>query len=128
MSAFMVSDLHLNAIVTYASNQDISIYLSGCERVQVKGNEQAIIEILATANAESLHVRYGDDDLASAVKYEPTHKYQSPMQIIKLCQCFDYQACEVADYEKTPAAIVTRAIIEAATMKLPGYDDLEWSV
>jgi hypothetical protein len=127
MSAYMVSDLHLNAIVTYASNNSVSVFI-GNKWFDVRCNEQRIIAILETANKESLHVRYGDDDVTTGIKYKITDKYQSPMQIIKLCDCFNYQACEVNDYEHTPAAAIIKAIIHNAINNLPGYGDLEWSV
>jgi hypothetical protein len=123
----MVSDLHLNAIVAYASRHAGSVRINN-ERINITGNEQRIIDILETANKESLHVRYGDDDVATGIKYKMTDKYQSPMQIIKLCNCFNYQASDVNDYERTPAATITNAIIKSAIYNLPGYDDLAWSV
>jgi hypothetical protein len=123
----MVSDLHLNAIVTYASNNRVSLVINN-KLVDVRYNEQHIIGILETANKESLHVRYGDDDVTTGIKYKITDKYQSPMQIIKLCNCFNYQAGEVDSYEHTPASAIIDAIIHAAIHNLPGYGDLEWSV
>ena len=127
MSAYMVSDLHLNAIVTYASNNRVSVFLNN-KWVDVICHEQHIIAILETANKESLHVRYGDDDVTTGIKYKMTEKYQSPLQIIKLCNCFNYQAGEVDFYEHTPASAIIDAIIHTAIRNLPGYGDLEWSV
>jgi hypothetical protein len=123
----MVSDLHLNAIVTYASNNSVSVFINN-KWIDVRCNEQRIIAILETANKESLHVRYGDDDVTTGIKYEITNKYQSPMQIIKLCNCFSYQASEVNDYDSTPAAAIINAIVYKAITNMPGYGDLEWSV
>jgi hypothetical protein len=123
----MVSDLHLNAIVTYASRHVVSVRINN-ERIDITGNEQRIIDILETANKESLRVRYGDDGVATGVKYKMTHKYQSPMQIIKLCNCFSYQANEVNEYDSTPAASIINAIVYNAITNLPGYGDLAWSV
>jgi hypothetical protein len=49
--------------------------------------------------------------------------------ILKMCQCFDYQACELPDYNSTEAAQQIDWIKGKAIRALSGYDDApyEWS-
>jgi hypothetical protein len=123
----MVTDLHLNAIVSYAATQVNDMFV-GDKWIFVKGNEQLLIDILETANRKAVSSKLGDGEVAGGVKYRQTDSHQSPMQIIKLCRCFNYQACEVDDYIRTPAASMINTIINVAISNLPGYDDLKWSV
>ena len=53
---------------------------------------------------------------------------RSPVQILKACQCYDYQACETEGYEQTDAQRITRAIAAHAINNLDGYDKAEWSI
>jgi hypothetical protein len=123
----MVTDLHLNAIVSYAAAHVHDVFVDN-EWIVVEGNEQLIIDMLETANRKAVSFKLGDDEVAGGVEYRPTDNHQSPMQIIKLCRCFNYQACEVDDYPGTSAAVVINTILHAAICNLPGYDDLKWFV
>jgi hypothetical protein len=48
--------------------------------------------------------------------------------IIKQCDCFDYQACETNDYEKSIAHAIIAAIRRKAIRSLPGFDQAPWGV
>lgn len=126
MSAFMCSDNHINAIITYASCHGVRARINR-EWVPIWGNEQKFASLLATANAESLHVRYDDETIVTAITYRAYH-VQSEIEVLKLLDCFDYQACEVDAYEDTPAAHVVNCIRKDVVCRLPGYADAPWGL
>lgn len=139
MSAFMVSDDHINAIVLAAREGDMSYELNGVWK-KVKGNEQECANLLYEANAESVYSRYPSErpkrvesDSEWATSDENSIVYVSPrllsgIQIIKLCQCFNYQACEVDDYEKTWASAFINRVIANQVHRIEGYDEAEWAI
>lgn len=130
MSSFMVSNRHLNALVNYASHNDVSVIYNGV-RTSVREEPNAVFKILLAANRASMQTRYPRDTDDHGAGYAlrlslPTDL--GPLLIIKQAQCFDYQACEVDHYELGFAAAITRAIINTAISKLPGYDALPWGL
>ena len=56
------------------------------------------------------------------------HRVLTPIQVIKACNCFDYQACEVENYEETEAAKIIEAIRAAAIERLQGMEEAEWEI
>lgn len=127
MSAFIVSPKHLNTIITFAVRNGTYSFDGNGYRY-VKDDPQHFVDVLATANQESVSERYGDDDLATKVKYRPINITPAPVAVLKLCDCFDYQACEVDNYDSTPAAKIIQAIRKEAIRQLAGYDDAKWSI
>jgi hypothetical protein len=55
-------------------------------------------------------------------------KEYTPVEILKLCAGFSYQACETPDWEQSIAYSLIRRIEKAAIDKLPGYDDAPWDM
>lgn len=48
------------------------------------------------------------------------------VQVLKSCDCLEYQSCENDDYEKSIAAKIINSIRTHAIHALPGYDDAAW--
>lgn len=133
MSAFLCSEKHINTLVAYGVQQDISVYIPGSSGQkywqQIRKDPDLIVGILTTANVESVNYRYDEDTVLAPVKYESVATaFISPIQIVKLCDCFDYQSCEVDDYEDTTAASIIRTIRNNAISRIPGYDEAEWTI
>ena len=130
MSAFMVSPHHLNYLVSFASDRRTSYYVGPAEgRRHIDGNEQETVNKLYQANCDSLTARY--NDRPGTFGPPPPFAYRGdaePVQVLKACACFDYQACEVEDYDKTEAATIIDAIRHAAIGQLRGYDGAEWCI
>ena len=128
MSAYVVSDHHLNYLVSFASDKRVTWYdkKSGT-RPDVYGNEQEIFSKLHRANVESVNARYKEHDTSEPVPFEYRGDTE-PIQILKACACFDYQACEVEDYDQTEAARVVDAIRDAAIRALYGYENAQWEI
>lgn len=49
-----------------------------------------------------------------------------PVEILKSVGCYDYQACECADYEASDAAKLVGRIRSYAIARLPGWDAAQW--
>ena len=123
MSAWIVSDAHIDALITYAHS-------GGYDRVNRPETETELGQILVNENYRSVNARYRNE-------YGEPHRYTfkpyidkplKPVVVIKLCNCFDYQACETDDYPKTPAAHIVESIRDRAISNLPGYDDAPWGL
>lgn len=129
MSAFLCSDLHINTLITFASNHGVT-YNHGSAR-RVKGDEQRAASLLQAQNARSVLYRYahrpGTHCPPDPIKFEPT-TLRAPIIVIKLCHCLDYQSCETPDWEQTEALALLVAIAGAAIRRVPGYDDAPWSI
>lgn len=129
MSAFLVSDTHLNYLVSYASLHRVSYWDKKAQRrIEVFGEEQAAFNLLFGANVESINERYQENTPPMPSKFLLDAGHFDPVQVIKACNCYDYQACEVDDYEATLAAHLVDAIRSEAIRHLPGYEAAEWGV
>lgn len=136
MSAFLVSLSHIDALVTFARKHRVTFYLPvaghGERATRLSANDpdslNAIGNILLRENERSLQARYGDETRSAPYVFE-TGRELSPIECLKACACFDYQACETEDYGTTHAAEIIRTIRHAAINALPGYGDaIGWDV
>ena len=100
MSAQVCSDETINALAQLAP-----------ERF---GAKQAIADLLIAENMRSFNYRYAHrgEESTEPVTYEASAEVRSmtAIAIVKLCDYYDYQACETDDYEESEAARVIDAI------------------
>lgn len=133
MSAFMCSDLHINTLVAWAAsfhNIRVSYYWQG-KHHYFRDAPDKVAAILATANRESVYERYRKEVEGAPIPHHykaPPLPLPDPVVILKLCECFDYQACEVDGYERTIAATIINAIRHRAIQALPGYEAAPWGI
>lgn len=129
MSAFICSKNHISALANYACVQ--KVWLDG--RSATSDDFESIYKVLASENVRSVCARYdGDkpsdyDDFVSPVSLS-RYLVADPVQIIKLCDCLDYQSCETDDWKETLAYRTLQRIRNAAIDSLPGYDDAKWAI
>lgn len=125
MSAFLVSERHINTLVTWAARYKVSTV-----------NRAKLADMLVAANLDSLGDRYtecqAEAELAASYRFHPT-RLPRATQIVKACDCYDYQACEVMDYDATLAArfvdnIRNRAIAMGGKQSGPDYDRCAWEI
>lgn len=149
MSAFIVSEAHIQALVTFAAyGRDAPLaYMRGDRypemnlRVGVKGEgrEDALGRVLWRENVRSVKARYSgcaDDRLPGpqptpdpeSFSWRPTTRTISPVQALKACACLAYQSCETDDWEETEAFRALKVIEEVAIADLPGYDEAQWEI
>ncbi len=133
MSAFICSSKHINTIVSYGIQKGASAYVAGASGKfywqSFELDPSLIVNILTNANTRSVNKLLGKKDSISTAKYAAiATAYLSPVQIIKLCDCFDYQASEIDDYDQSAAAEMIRSVRALAIDSLPGYADAHWSI
>lgn len=136
MSAYIVSDDTINALVTYAVSKGLLPYFK-YDAPQFNGREptaQDIAQLLLDENARSVNARYNESEKPTIaykecrILHNGAHTGELPLTILKLCSCYDYQACETDDYEETDAARIIRRIRGSAIGDLPGYDAAPWGL
>lgn len=119
MSAFICSDKHISAIVRWACINNIA---------NVAGKEQEVVDLLHAENVKSVNYRYGSPDPGEGAIYDTLAPNLSPVEVIKACQCLDYQSCEHPGWEGSWAKERLGGILQAAIAKLPGYTKAQWHI
>ena len=124
MSAFIVPDYHINALVSWAiqrhGHNAISYYWQGSRR-QIRGNESRVASVLHAENVRSVNARYQDSTPAHGFKFERVSNLLNLVDVIKACHGYAYQACEASDWEQSEANAIIQGIEQAAVRSLPGY-------
>lgn len=130
MSAYLCSDSHINALAELASLARVSIYSATKAPFDCFMEQQNVAEILKAENTRSVNARYRETDVPEPIRARCEARFLnlSAVQIIKLCNCFDYQACETSDYETTLAAMIVDRLRRHYISRLPGYDAAEWGL
>lgn len=129
MSAFILNDYHLGAMVQFAVLHRVNVYHKGTwYYIQNHGTPDLLLTVLHRQNVRSVDSRYNEKNDVDDLKFKPIAWSFSAVQIIKACNCYDYQACETEDYHDTLAFAVSDAIRAAAGRKLPGYEDAGWVI
>ena len=151
MSAFQVSTDHIEAMLAaagrygsgrFAGEGTFSYYHRG-ERhcLGMSGAMAAAGWMLWKANAASVEARYPENrpglegareagmipELVDDFAFRPgRQRTPSPVETLKLCDCFVYQSCEDEGWSDSEAAAFVVALKEYAIRALPGYDDAAW--
>ena len=127
MSAFIVSDTHINLLVSFAERKDITAYY-GNPRVAYSFAKDAarLAGILHTANVESVNHRYDDHAPSDDYQYQFSYKVVPAIAILKGLDCLEYQSCELPDWEGTLAHALIQRIRSSAIHCLDGYEDAPW--
>lgn len=130
MSAYVLSDEHLDAILTGFKLNLISDSISVKGKMILLDSDKALSDvgqILKDENYRSVNARYNEKELSTQYQYKVANKY-SPVELLKLCDCYDYQACKAGDYTETLACEVIDCIRRRLIKLLPGYDDAMWGI
>jgi hypothetical protein len=125
MSAYIVSDYHIDVLVNFLFGNKDTI-----ERLWMgEITRDTVGAVLVEQNYKSYNIRY-PESLAIIPEYHftPVNQQHSLVQILKACDCYDYQACEDPEYDDSLATDVIFKIRKKAIKLLPGYDDAEWEL
>ncbi len=57
-----------------------------------------------------------------------TARHYLPVEIIKACDCYDYQSCETPDWKDTEAYAIMQMLRKRAIYSLPGYEEAAWEI
>lgn len=127
MSAFIVSNTQINALVRYASRLGLGYQYAGLSR-RVAGLEQETAEMLLAANYDSVNYRYKENELPREIVYAIDAPLMPAIAIIKLAQSLDYQSCEYPEWDASEAKAFLTALIDWTIPKLAGYDAAPWTI
>ena len=121
MSAFHVSDDHINILLSWARKHNPIVRVDHT-RFDLTQSEDywRVGAVLRDANNASMDARYGDkpeDFLPKTVSVA----HLEAIDIVSGCDCFDYQACEYDGWESSGAKNAVDQIRNAASRKVPGY-------
>jgi hypothetical protein len=147
MSAWICSDLHINTLAAYAARHAIKFVHKG-EHISCALHPQSIATMLLAENYRSVNARYSETESAT-IAYVAEPELPDPYGMLKLVDCYDYQACECEDYDTTMACAFVKAVeafIESTVScplkkggdpihttvermrKTPAYDGAPWGV
>jgi hypothetical protein len=132
MSAYLVPDYHINALVSWAAGKHgsnaVSYWWAGRRR-EVRGDEKRIASVLYAENVRSVNSRYKEHDPAHGFVFKLVANMLNPIDVIKGCHGYAYQACETEDWEQSEAHAIIQGIERSAIRSLPGYEDSNaWSI
>ena len=142
MSAFIVNKSHINAMLLAAlfnKYESLTWYHKGERRQLTQDNIEATGQMLLDENIKSVSYRYSDSpvtDLPGKIdadylipfKFKYLEHIPSPLETIKITECYEYQSCEHPDWETSEARAFCQALIDIKITALPGYDKApsEW--
>lgn len=129
MSAFVVSKKHLATIANFAVQH--ATWLDDHRANEADFNH--IYKTLAGENVRSVCARYPADSAAEYADFlRPTLRGKtppvSPVAVLKLCDCLEYQSNETDDWESTAACKLLRRIRDEAVRLIPGYEEAQWAI
>jgi hypothetical protein len=127
MSAFIVSNTQINALVRYASRLGLSYQYAGLTR-RVAGMEQETAEMLLAANYDSVNARYRENELPREIVYRIDAPMLDAIKAIKLANSLAYQSCEFDEWDSSEAKAFLDAFESWSVNKLPGYDAAPWTI
>lgn len=135
MSAFLLDYAHINALVTFCTTSRDWKFWAYKEYGGLPDwdFEQQMGQLLIRENVRSLQARYSDymaveEGQAYVCDYQFKPKQLSAVELLKACDCYDYQSCETDDYHSTTAAKLVDRIRKSAIGNLPGYEAAPWSI
>ena len=143
MSAFIVSEDHIDALVSVALFGVAEVpALSGRWHTPYFGNPGHKVEVhnadklgemLVRENVASVQARYPNERMSSIEVYRyPFQKLPVPavgvVAALKLVQCYEYQSCEHDGWDESAAKRFCLAFKDQLIRCLPGYDTAPWAI
>lgn len=137
MSAFLCTNTHITALAVFATNptkfRQYPLWkpdLTALERYPNKRDSEILGELLLKENLKSINYRYPDHSFIEGFKlcHVADNTQYTPVQMIKLAQCYDYQSCEHPEYKGCIAQRLMDSIISDCIRMLPGYDEAPWGL
>ena len=117
MSAWIVSKKHIDALVTWATKNNIVVTHKGALH-PISGNLDDIGQSLWRENFRSVNSRYSENKRTPKYIFQPEHA--TDMVIYKNIGCYDYQTCEHAGYKDSFAFAFVEAVMKKLDEK--GYN------
>ena len=143
MSAFVCHPNHIRELALFAAGlgrplervtQSWVRVIAGADVADLMSDAELdypdlLATILYRENVRSVRHRYPNDSFEALERLtigSYRRQIADPVQLLKMCQCLDYQSCETTDWEQSTAYKIIRSIISAAIGDLPGYREAAW--
>lgn len=131
MSAYLVDDYHINALVSWAAgrhgHQAVSYYWSKARR-DVRMDPKRIASVLYAQNVRSVNARYKQADDAHGFRFKSVITTHLKLQdIVMACRGLAYQACETNDWPETEAYAILEGIKDSCIREWTD-DSNAWSL
>lgn len=129
MSAFVVPKEHVAALIKWfmRSREYQWEFDRGTEHWETQK-----AAMLYAENVRSVNHRYQNETPEEPIAFTWSEIDRAPkllpVQVIKACQCLEYQSCETEDWKETPSKKLLDRIKNAAIHALPGYEEAAWSI
>lgn len=82
--------------------------------------------MLMAENAESVNHRYDEEDIEEPYVYARPWRTCTPVEVLKLIDCYEYQTCEHPEWERSEARAFCEALRGRMIGRLEGYDGADW--
>jgi hypothetical protein len=139
MSAYIVDHATIHAIITWARRICISVpNLDGSPRWAPLNDldPSEVGQLLLNENVKSVNHRYRAKDVPPAYAFREVHAIKrgncnhilSAIDIIKCCNCLEYQSCEHPGWERSWAKRFLDHVVDSSFPQLPGYDAAPWGI
>ena len=122
MSCFVVPDYHVDVLVSWAVLHKAPAFIEGLD-------PRRLAACLARANRIAYRARYGEQCEEPEPYRHRDAQRLSFAQVVKACDCLDYQCSDWSEWEgSTAQRALTRIREHAVRLALPGYDEAAWSL
>ena len=131
MSAFLCGKDHIDLLVSHCADQ----WFHGGKWVTLHDTPRTEVgRILVAENITSLRCRYPDGDWWAAddkwhdnYMHTPVTEHVSPEQVIRACDCLEYQSCEHPEWPLSEAKAILVATRNHYVERLVDRDeDAQW--
>ena len=134
MSAYVVDRNHIRFLVAAAltgGTRDALSWWSEAEAARRNlgdVDEHELGRILWAENVKSVNCRYGEETPEPAYHHPAAVGWLEfdPAQVLKSCDCYEYQACEHEAWPDSEARSIIDALRRKFVRQLQGYDAAEW--
>ncbi|HTJ71322.1 MAG TPA: hypothetical protein VL551_27525 [Actinospica sp.] len=133
MSAFIVTKQHIDAMVTGGLPRrgdtgwirwDDPVE-TGRTHILNQDSADRAGSLLWQENRISVNHRYHDGDEIDVI-YTFQRQGHSPVVVLKLIDCYEYQSCEHPAWKESQAKRLCDQLRKQVISKLPGYDEAPW--
>jgi hypothetical protein len=138
MSAFVVSDNHIDALVRVALCGPAEVDGSGraplfygvqfAGRDITFGRADEVGAALVRENVASVNSRYRETKAVPPYSYGSAGARLTAVQALKAVHCYEYQACEHPEWEASAAFKFCGDLKNSLHNCLPGWDVADWGI
>jgi len=141
MSAFAVSNAHIDALLTAGLDQGTHGYFRWYwpELTAEEEAEEHLHELrIETANQvgamlvaeyyRSVNHRYHEDNEPEPYVYARCRQRLAPVALLKAVDCYEYQSCEHPEWKRSQARAFCQALRGALVRDLRGYAQARWHI